>query len=154
MSNEIKIINLNKKYRINEKRLRKIIKGVLRKIKKTGEADFEFVFLDDRAIRRLNKKYKNTDRSTDVLSFRLDGEGSRGRKFLGNIFISIDRALANSKIYGTCPADELVLYVIHGILHLFNYDDGDPEARRRMEDKQREILSRLCRNLSGVLTPL
>ena len=153
MGNRIKIINLNKKYKINEARLKKIIRKVLKHIKKSGNAELEFVFLDDKSIRRLNRKYKKADRATDVLSFRLDREEAGCKKFLGNIFISVDRALANSKIYRTSPEDELALYVIHGILHLFDYDDGDPEARRRMEGKQKEILGRLCRNLSGVLTP-
>jgi probable rRNA maturation factor len=150
---EIKIINLNKKYKLNEARLKKIIRDVLKYLRKSGAAEFEFVFLDDRSIRRLNKKYKNTDRATDVLSFRLDRDAPGGGKFLGNIFISVDRAFANAGIFSTGPENELVLYVIHGILHLFGYDDETPVPRRRMRDKERKVLDGVCRNLSGVLTP-
>jgi probable rRNA maturation factor len=153
MSNWIKIINLHKKYRLNEGLLKKIIRNVLKYIKKSGAAELEIVFLGDKSIRRLNKKYKKTDRATDVLSFRLDRYGPVSKKFLGDIFISVDRAFANSKIFKTDPGNELVLYVIHGILHLFGYDDGTAAGRRRMQDKEKKILARLCRSLSGVLTP-
>ena len=153
MGRIIKVINQNKKYRINEALVKKIAGKVLREVRKSHSSEIEIVFLSDRAIRRLNKKYKKADRPTDVLSFKLDRDGTGGKKFLGNIFISVDRAFANSKIFNTGPEDELVLYVIHGILHLFGYDDEDPKARRRMEGKQKEILGGLCRNLSGVLTP-
>jgi len=148
----IRIINLHKKYKLKENLLKKIIVDVLKKIKRSGDAELEFVFLDDRSIRRLNKKYKKADRATDVLSFRLDKDGTCGKKFLGNIFISVDRAFANSRIFNTCPENELVLYVIHGILHLFGYDDGTEAKKSRMRDKERKIISGLCRNLSGVLT--
>lgn len=149
----IKIVNLNKEYRITEPLLKKIIDDVLKNIKKSGDADLEFVFLDDKSIRRLNKKYKNSDRATDVLSFRLDREEFGNKKFLGDIFISINTVFENSRRFGTDPAKELVLYVIHGILHLYGYDDLAPKDSLRMRKKETQVLRSLCRDLSKVLMP-
>jgi len=67
----------------------------------------------------------------------------------------LDRALENSRIFGTKFEDEVVLYVIHGILHLSGYDDETHDKQRRMSKKQDEILKYLWKkeNLSKVLTP-
>ena len=150
----IKLINRHKKYKINESLLKKIIKEILglceRRLK---NIELEIVFLDDPAIRQLNKRFKKRDRPTDVLSFGIKA-GESGRPFLGEIFISLDRALENSKIYKTDFGQELVLYVIHGILHLFGYDDESAAARRRMSKKERSVLRFLWKreDLSKVLT--
>ena len=92
----------------------------------------EIILLDDRKIRILNKKYKNIDQSTDVLSFDISGREFGVCEFSGCIFISLDKALSNSRRYGTKFGQELFLYVIHGVLHLCGYDDGSASERKRM----------------------
>ena len=73
---------------------------------------------------------------------------------MGEIFISIDKALANSKIFKTTLEEEFTLYVIHGILHLTGYDDESRTGRVKMEAKQGKILEEICKreDLSKVLT--
>ena len=102
------------------------------------------LFMNDLGIKRLNKKYRKRDKSTDVLAFET-----------GDIAISAERAAKNSKRFGSTVADELKLYMIHGILHLFGYDDGNSRDSRKMARKQNRILDKLCscRNLSEVLMP-
>jgi len=141
----IAVSNLNKKHRINERFVEDIARRVL-KILKRENAELEIIFLSDAAIRPVNSKYKRSNRATDVLSFDL---GS-----CLEILISSDMALRNSRIFNTPFEKELVLYVIHGILHLFGYDDEDPKAGSRMFRKQDSILEILCANigLSKVLT--
>lgn len=150
------VINRHKRYRVNEKLIKKIVSKILKYIRKPRDTELEVVFLDDGSIRPINKAYKRRDAPTDVLSFKLDVAEFGSRKFLGEIFISIDRAKENSRAFKADFKEEVVLYVIHGILHLFGYDDEDAESRRRMSKKEKETLRYLCKreDLSKVLTPL
>jgi probable rRNA maturation factor len=141
----IAVSNLNKKHGINERLVTDIARSILKILKKQN-ADLEIIFLSDKAIKPVNKKYKGRNRATDVLSFEL---GS-----CGQILISSDMALKNSRAFDTHFERELILYVIHGILHLFGYDDENPKAKSRMFKKQGSILEMLCAktDLSKVLT--
>jgi probable rRNA maturation factor len=58
----------------------------------------------------------------------------------GEIIISTVTAAANARRFATTAFYEIVLYIAHGILHLLGYDDHGPDARRRMRDKEREIM--------------
>ena len=146
----VKIVNLHRAYKINGRLVEKIAARILGYCKARRDSGLEIVFLTDSGIRPLNKRYKREDRPTDVLSF-----GLSERPLLGDIFISIDRARKNSKIFKSGLEEEVTRYVTHGILHLMGYDDRTGKARARMESKQEEILRKLCKreNLSKVLTP-
>ena len=135
--------------------MRRIVDLILKCCKKPSDLNLEIVFLTDKEIRRLNKKFKGSNRITDVLSFDLSGSAFGARSFLGEAFISIDRALSNSNTFNTKFEEEIVLYIIHAILHLFGYDDETLKKRERMERKQKEILRFICKreDLSKVLTP-
>jgi probable rRNA maturation factor len=141
----ISLKNFNKKHSLNEKFLKGIASDILKGLKKE-KTSLEVVFLSDPAIKKINKKYKNRNRPTDVLSFDLGT--------CGHILISSDTALKNSKIFHTSFEKELVLYVIHGILHLFGYEDYAPLQKKRMSKKENLILEKICWkiDLSKVLT--
>lgn len=144
---DIAVRNLNKRFRISEHCIKKIVKDILRILKRSPVAELEVIFLSDAAIRPINKKFKNRNTATDVLSFKLDA--------LGEVIISSDTALKNSRVFGTYFEKEIVLYVIHGILHLLGYEDGTFLQKKRMSQKENSILEKLCRkeNLSKVLMP-
>lgn len=143
----ITVKNFNRRYKINEKFAEGLIEGVL-KILKKPRIKLDLVFLSDKDIRPINKKYKGSDSATDVLSFNL-GE-------CGQILISSDAAMRNCSVYGTSFENELVRYVIHGILHFFGYLDHTKKQRLLMSKKEDSILEKLCANpktrLSKVLT--
>ncbi len=90
------------------------------------------LFLDDKGIRRLNRKFKNRRAATDVLAFET-----------GDIAISVDTAGKNAKRFGTGISDELKLYIIHGILHLSGYDDTLFGDRKKMRKKEKELLDKI-----------
>jgi probable rRNA maturation factor len=142
----IEVKNLNKKHRINEKFIKKITLDIIKILEKPRNIDLEVIFLSNAAIGALNKRYKHKDSPTDVLSFNLDG--------LGEVIISSDMALKNAVFFGTTFEKEVVLYVIHGILHLFGYEDETLKAKKRMREKEDAVMERLCmkENLSKVLT--
>ena len=132
----IVVSNLNKKHRINANYIKKIIVNILNILKKPSNTKLEIVFLSDRAIKPINRRYKGEKRATDVLSFDLG--------LCKEILISSDTALRNSRVYNTSFEKELILYVVHGILHLFGYDDERSKDRSKMFGKQKFIMEILC----------
>lgn len=104
------------------------------------------VFVTDKKIRCLNKKYLGKDIATDVLAFQ--GEDfavgpavtEEDGYFLGDIAISSDRAAFNAGVYGVSFRDEIARYVAHGILHLGGYEDTSSSEREKMRKKEDEIL--------------
>lgn len=151
----IAIRNFHKTYTINEAFIKNIVIEILKLIKKPQETRVEVIFLNDDSMRSFNRIYKKRDCYTDVLSFKIDLTEFKSKGFLGEILISIDRAYVNAKNFKTEPEKELALYIIHGILHLFGYEDEKERDRLRMSKKESEVLNRLCErgDLSKALTP-
>jgi len=110
-----------------------------------GEPDAELciVFVNDNHIRKLNWKYRMSDSATDVLAFPMrDSRGLSGA-ILGDVVISIETAKREARKRKKDFQEELDLYLVHGILHLLGYDDEKPRARKKMREKEREILKPL-----------
>jgi probable rRNA maturation factor len=104
-----------------------------------AEATVSVALVDDATIRQLNRRYLNHDESTDVLSFVLQREAGR---LEGEVVVSAETAHRASRRFGWSPADELLLYVIHGALHLIGYDDQAPDERAAMREQERAYLAR------------
>jgi probable rRNA maturation factor len=102
-------------------------------------AEVSVAVVDDRAIRELNDRYLRHDYATDVLSFVLERSDER---LEGQIIVSADTARREAARYGWPPENELLLYVMHGALHLVGYEDGTPAARIEMRRKEKEALGR------------
>lgn len=105
-------------------------------------------FVDDTFIHKMNREYRGVDRATDVISFAfLDGDEDREKELnkkgpisLGDIYISIDRAKAQSEEYGHPLKRELSFLFVHGLLHLLGYDHMTEEDEKVMFKLQDEIL--------------
>ena len=104
-------------------------------------------------IRKINKKYRNIDKETDVLSFPMFQKDELDEKIknkeysyedvLGDIVISIDKVERQAKEYGHSFERELSYMVVHGFYHLMGYDhieEKDKIVMRKKEDKILEIL--------------
>ena len=92
-------------------------------------------------IRRLNRRFRGVDRTTDVISFRNDE--SRGRSNVeGDIAINVAQAGLQAKKMRHPHRRELRLLWIHGLLHLVGYTDYEPLPRRKMFKRQNELLCR------------
>lgn len=89
-------------------------------LKKKGDYDFSLILCGSRYIKSLNKKYRNIDKVTDVLSF--EEEDKTDARYLGEIFINVDRVYSQAKKYGHSLKREYVFLTVHGLLHLFGYD--------------------------------
>lgn len=83
----------------------------------------EILFTDDEEMSALNLRYRNLNRTTDVLSFP-DGERDpvSGRRFLGSIAISLEQAVRQADDIGHGLKTELYFLILHGTLHLLGYD--------------------------------
>ena len=97
---------------------------------------------DDRKIRTLNKQYRGQDRATDVLSFsQNDGEKNTPNSHLmGDEVITTVTAKRQAAEHGLTLEEEIVLLLIHGILHLLGFDhERSNEEARHMKQKTREL---------------
>ncbi len=108
---------------------------MLEGLKKPGEISVYFV--NDRKIRALNLEFLKKDYATDVLSFDIS---ANSKEVVADIVISTDTAVRNSRVFGTTPLYETYLYVIHGLLHLFGYDDRTKKQKFRMHKRERAVL--------------
>ena len=102
-----------------------------------GHVDVAVV--SSRRIAALNRRYLGRRGATDVLSFDLSDDAS-GAGLTAQIVVSGDLAARQGRSRGTGPQRELLLYVVHGLLHLLGYDDRTPRQAGRMRARQEELL--------------
>ena len=114
------------------------------------DAELSLVLVNDMYIRNLNWKYRRIDSATDVLAFPMrDSRGLSG-VILGDVVISVETARNEARKRKKDFQDELELYFVHGILHLLGYNDEKPRARKKMREKEREIIAELRRSCSSL----
>lgn len=101
---------------------------------------------DDKEIHQLNHDFRGMDKPTDVLAFALDeAENGAMDPSLGDVVISVERALAQSKSRRVTLESELELLAVHGTLHLLGYDHAEPEEARVMRNRTRSIRRALAK---------
>jgi probable rRNA maturation factor len=140
----IKIVNDQKKLKINKKLIEKQIKEVLNTEKvKTDEVIIHFVH--KKAIKKLHKQFFNDSSITDCITFPIDTPTDKKTFYhiLGEAFICTDVACQNAKTYKTSVLYELTLYVIHTILHLIGYNDIKEKDIKVMRKKEMHYLTLL-----------
>src|SRR5262245_31934394 len=133
----VTLLNRQKRRAIRSNRLRDGVRTVLAG-ERIREADVSIAVVDDRTIHRLNRRFLNHDQPTDVLTFCLNDDGT---PLDGEIVVSAETAEGAAFDVGWTLADELLLYVIHGALHLTGYDDSTTSARRRMRSLEGRYLA-------------
>ena len=98
-------------------------------------SNLEISFISSQSILVINRTFLKHDYTTDIITFNYS---EMAKNIDGEIFISLDDALANSKIFKVTLSNELNRLVIHGILHLLGYDDqsiSDKKVMKRLENK-------------------
>ena len=98
--------------------------------------DLVFLFVSDQELLAMNKKHLKHNYFTDVITF---GE-LEGDKISGNIAISVDRVLDNSKTYGVRFDEELKRVMVHGLLHIIGYNDKTKKEKLTMSQKETDAL--------------
>ena len=136
---EILIADRQKKARLSKAKIRRWSRRILNAAGRQ-EATLSLVFVEDREMRALHQRYLGKNSPTDVLAF-----GQKG-KLLGDVVISVETARRRAPEFGNRWDVELLLYLIHGILHLVGFRDSAPKEKRGMRGKEEEILNCLLGN--------
>ena len=122
-----------------KQRLKKVLKDL-----DCRENELSILFTDDAGIAELNARYLGKKGATNVLAFPMSGgpapEAASG--MLGDVVISLDRAMDESHQAGEPAAETIFRLLIHGVLHLLHYDhEASPAEARRMEAEEARLLS-------------
>jgi probable rRNA maturation factor len=127
-----------------------------------GVAELSLIFVDRQAITDLNERFLGGTGATDVLAFPMDDDvvlggrqpdqGGRGPgapteageppTLIGDVVVCPEIAAEQAPQHGWEVDDEIALLVVHGVLHLLNYDHADPREEAAMQRRERELLSR------------
>jgi probable rRNA maturation factor len=136
--------------RLPVRRLKRAAAWVLDRHAVAAGAGLCIVVTDDETIRELNRQYRQVDAPTDVLSFAMGGaDSSVGQEppYLGDVIVALPTIQRQAAREGHALADELMLAVIHGTLHLLGYDHDTPASQTAMWAVQAEALLALGVNL-------
>jgi probable rRNA maturation factor len=108
------------------------------------DADLTIVLVDDARIQALNRDFLAHDAPTDVLAFPADEpDPETGRRYLGDVVISLVRAGEQARERGHAIEAEMQLLVVHGILHLLGHDHAEVGEKERMWTAQARALEKL-----------
>lgn len=99
--------------------------------------DINVIFCSDEYLIKINKEYLSHDYFTDIVTFNYCEEN----RISGDVFISIDRVKENADIYSTNFFNELDRVIVHGVLHLLNYNDKSEEEKKIMTSKENQYLA-------------
>jgi probable rRNA maturation factor len=116
--------------------LQKMGKKILKKETIPTERTVSVVLCSDYMIKKLNTTYRKKEKATDVLSFCFDDDD-----FLGEIYISLQRAKVQARRFGLTYEDEVMRLFVHGMIHLLGYDHIKEKDRTVMEAKEKQYFN-------------
>ncbi|WP_066257678.1 rRNA maturation RNase YbeY [Neobacillus drentensis] len=128
--------------------IERVITFAARKQKVEAHSEVSITFVSNERIQEINREYRDKDKPTDVISFAMEelGEGeielmgADMPRVLGDIIISIPKAIEQAEEYGHSFLRELGFLAVHGFLHLLGYDHMTEEEEKEMFTLQKEIL--------------
>ena len=132
--------------------LRKTAKLTLEKaaLQKINKPEISLILTGNQDIQALNLKYRNKDMATDVLSFPMQDNWKdineaeiNGTILLGDVVISVEKAIEQADNYGHSLQRELLFLFVHGLLHLLGYDHLEKEDEEKMCAMQNMVLDQL-----------
>ncbi len=103
-------------------------------------ASISIAFVDDAAIHTINRRHLQHDWPTDVITFRLSDSDEEILE--AELVVSGEMAATTAHGSGANARDELMLYIVHGLLHLCGYDDVSENDALQMRQRESEVLSR------------
>ena len=127
--------------------LKKSISEVLKEMDFKKEYYLSVLLTNDNGIKKINKKYRKVNKATNVLSFPQNDERlitkKRFKIILGDIVISLEKIIKESKLQNKKPSDHLTHMVIHSLLHLLGFNHEKLKDFKIMKKKEINILSKL-----------
>lgn len=98
--------------------------------------DLCYIFCDDAYILNVNREYLQHDYYTDIITF----DYVEGGVISGDMYISVDTVLSNSKLFSSDYISELHRVIIHGVLHLCGIKDKSPDDEKKMREAEDKAL--------------
>ena len=127
---------------LNTKFLREIVRALLLEELAQDEFEVGVSIVGKKAMTRMNEGYLRHKGSTDVITFDYT-DASRPDCLAGELFVCLDEALIQAPRFRVSWQNELVRYIVHGILHLSGYNDKNAAARRKMKGEENRLMQQL-----------
>ena len=132
---------------LTEAAITSLARHVLREERADGEWTLGFRFVDDAVMQQMHREFMGLDSPTDIMTFPIDddddwapGDGAPHSGHGGDILISAERAAAQAADGDWSVDQELRFLIIHGLLHLLDWDDHSDADRAAMLQRQRDLL--------------
>lgn len=142
--NKIEIFNQTEEEVKELETVEKVLYSALEK-EHMENTSFNLIIVDNNYIHELNKNYRHIDRETDVITFALEDEDTviipDEERILGDVYISLDKAMAQADEYGHSFLREICFLAVHGFYHLLGYDHMTEDDEKLMFTKQEEVLN-------------
>lgn len=139
----IAVHNQQTRLRVDKRLLKKAVRLILEDAWIIS-GEISIAVVDDPTIARVHEEFLDDDSPTDVLSFVLDSSPGH---LEGEVIASAEAAISRAPEYDWPAERELLLYVIHGVLHLVGYHDTTPKARTKMRKMEQHYLNLLVPTL-------
>ena len=129
--------------------VRRCCNAVLRMENFQGAAEVSVTFANNEQIHELNKMHRNVDAPTDVLSFPMGEDGkydidpATNAKILGDIVISMEKAVEQAERFGHTLQREVGYLTAHSMPHLLGYDHEEPLEKVHMREKEELVMTQL-----------
>jgi rRNA maturation RNase YbeY len=138
---DIEIQNDQEVCKVDSKSLRAHAEKFMRALERQDD-ELSVLLVDDQTIQSLNRQHRNIDSATDVLSFPQMEDGEFISHMLGDVVISVETAKRQAVEHQFSLEQELVLLLLHGLLHLLGYDhERSPKEEKLMKEKTWELFA-------------
>lgn len=142
---ELVINNRQRARRLDRKLLKQIAEFTLSE-SRVESAELGIHFVSPKQMANVHEQFMNIAGSTDVITF--DHGSEPPVKIHGEVFISIEDAIAQAREFKTTWQSETARYMVHGILHVLGYDDLEAKARAKMKREENRLLRKLESNFN------
>jgi rRNA maturation RNase YbeY len=127
----------DKRHALDSRDVRRVIQSVFRGEKAPGK-HIDVIFCRDKEIIVLNKEFKGSRKSTDVLAFDLSNR--ENPSYLGEVYVNLQMARRQAALFKVPYMEEVKRLAIHGVLHLLGFRDDTTANRARMWEHQESYL--------------
>ena len=140
----VEIVQRGAGKKLSTRKIKKIALTIL-ELAAEKNAELSVALIGNVEMRKLNAKYRKKDYPTDVLSFPVEGIMPEETRLLGDVIISVDKAIEQARARGHSSEQELITLLIHGVVHLLGYDhERSARDARAMGRLEKRIYRELC----------
>lgn len=147
----VTLLNRQRVRKLDVRHLRKMTLALLGELK-IAKAELGVTFVADEEMTLVNETFLQHEGSTDVITFdhspeqdsRSKSSGVKLDTINGELFICVDEAIRQAKRFRTTWENELMRYVVHGVLHLLGHDDHRAADRLKMKREENRLVRKLA----------